>query len=71
MARNSKKNHFKVDCFESELEYWKALCKHDDIENNGKCYYREFPVTKNEKVFYSKNNPHMTSMELEIIDKKF
>ena len=29
----SGKNHFRADCTEEELEYWKALCKIDSIEN--------------------------------------
>ena len=30
----SGENHFRADCTEEELEYWKALCKYDSIENN-------------------------------------
>ena len=63
----SGKNHFRADCTEEELEYWKAICKIDSIENQGKCYYREFPVSKNKKIFYAKDNPNMTKEELELI----
>ena len=66
----SGKNHFRADCTEKELEYWKAICKIDSIENQGKCYYREFPVSKNKKIFYTKDNPNMTKEELELIRKK-
>nr|UVM81840.1 MAG: hypothetical protein [Bacteriophage sp.] len=66
----SGKNHFRADCIEEELEYWKAICKIDSIENQGKCYYREFPVSKNKKIFYAKDNPNMTKEELELIRKK-
>lgn len=66
----SNKNYFRVDCTKDELEYWKALCKHDSIENKGKCYYREFPVSKNKRIYYSKDNPNMTLEELELIRKK-
>lgn len=66
----SGKNYFRVDCTGEELEYWKALCKWDSIENKGECYYREFPVTKNERIYYAKDNPNMTKEELELIRKK-
>lgn len=68
-SRN-KENHFRADCFEDELEFWKAVCKYDAIENNGKCYYREFPVSKNKKVYYAKDNPNMTKEELELIQNR-
>lgn len=68
-SRN-KSNYFRADCSENELEYMKALCKYDAIKNNGECYYREFPVTKNKKVFYAKDNPKMTKEEIEIIVNK-
>ena len=45
----SGKNHFRADCTEEELEYWKALCNIIFIENKGKCYYRELPVSKNKE----------------------
>lgn len=63
----NKENHFRVDCTEDDLEFWKAICKRDSIENGGKCYYREFPVSKNKKVYYSKGNPDMTKEEIELI----
>lgn len=66
----SSKNHFRVDCNEEELEYWKAVCKYDSIENKGKCYYREFPVSKNKKIYYAKDKSKMTKEELELISKK-
>lgn len=66
----SGKNHFRADCSEEDLEYWKAICKFDSIENKGKCYYREFPVTKNKKIFYAKDNPGMTIAELNLIHQK-
>lgn len=66
----SKTNHFRSDCTEEELEYWKAICKYDSIENNGKCYYRAFPVTKNKKVYYAKDNHNMTKDELKLINEK-
>lgn len=68
-SRN-KNNYFRADCTEDELEYWKALCKFDALKNNGTCYYREFPVTKNPKVYYAKNNSEMTVSELEVIKTK-
>lgn len=67
----SKNNHFKADCKEEDLEYWKALCKYDSIENRGECYYREFPVTKNKKVYYAKDNPEMTEEEIKAITERF
>lgn len=66
----SKKSHFRSDCTEEDLEYFKAICKVDALENNGECYYREFPVTKNKRVYYAKDNPNMTKEELELISKK-
>lgn len=48
----SKDAHFRVDCYENELEYWKDICKHDAKAHNGKCYYRQFPVTKAKKIYY-------------------
>lgn len=69
-SRCGKGHHFRADCIEEELEYYKALCKYDAHKNNGKCYYREFPVTKNERVYYSKDSPEMTIEELKIIARK-
>ena len=63
-------NHFIADCGEEDLEYWKALCKYDAIKNNGKCYYREFPVTKNKKIYYAKDNALMTKEEIAIIEQR-
>ena len=60
-------NHFRADCGEEDLEYWKAICKHDANANNGRCYYREFPVTKNKKVYYSEKNEKLTAKEVAII----
>lgn len=68
-SRNGK-NHFRVDCTEEEFEYWKAVCKFDSIQIKGICYYREFPLTKNKRVYYSKDNINMTETELELINKK-
>ncbi|CUO91367.1 putative CDC2L2 protein [Clostridium baratii] len=49
----SKNSSFRVDCFEDKLEDWKALCKVDREETGeGKCYYREFPVSKNKRVYF-------------------
>ena len=48
----SKDAHFRVDCYENELEYWKDICKHDAKAHNGKCYYRQFPVTKAKKIYF-------------------
>lgn len=66
----TKKSHFRSDCTEEDLEYFKAICKVDVLENNGECYYREFPVTKNKRVYYAKDNPNMTKEELELISKR-
>lgn len=60
-------SHFKIDCSENDLEFWKAVCKYDSIENDGKCYYRKFPVSKNKKVYYSIEIPNITKNELNII----
>lgn len=69
-SRNGKKHHFRADCTEEDLEYYKALCKYDASKNGGECYYREFPVTKNERVYYSKNNPEINVEDLRIIAKR-
>lgn len=66
----SSNNHFRADCSEEDFEYFKALCKYDSIENHGTCFYREFPVTKNVKVYYAKDNPKMKLEELKIIAQK-
>ena len=66
----SKKSHFRADCTEEDLEYFKAICKVDALENNGEYYYREFPVTKNKRVYYAKDNPNMTKEELDICINK-
>lgn len=65
----SNQNHFRVDCCDEDFEFWKAICKHDAISNKGKCYYREFPVTKNKKVYYSSSNEKLTKEELVLITK--
>lgn len=67
----SNKNNFRADCKEEDLEYWKAICKYDSIENMGECYYRKFPVTKNKRVYYAKDNPEMTEEEIKIISARF
>lgn len=64
------KDYFRADCDDSNLEYYKALCKYEAIENKGKCYYREFPLMKNEKVYYAKDNPNMTVEELNLIRER-
>ncbi len=66
----SNKSHFRADCNEKDLEFWKAICKHDAIQNKGKCYYREFPVTKNEKIYYSDGNEKLTAEEITIVTKR-
>lgn len=66
----SDQSHFRSDCGEEDLEFWKAICKNDANSNNGKCYYREFPVTKNKKVYYAKGNEKLTVEELSIIAKR-
>lgn len=66
----SNKSHFRVDCGEEDLAFWKAICKHDANTNKGKCYYREFPVTKNTKVYYSKENEKLSVEEVTIIAKR-
>ena len=50
----SGKNHFRADCTEEELEYWKALCKYDSIENKGKCYIGSFQLVKIKRFFMLK-----------------
>lgn len=66
----SNENHFIANCTEEELEYWKALCKYDSIQNKGKCYYREFPLTKCKKIYYAKDSKDMTKEELSLIIQK-
>lgn len=66
----SNENHFRADCGDEDLEFWKIICKHDANENKGKCYYREFPVTKNKKIYYSKENEKLTVEEVAIIAKR-
>lgn len=66
----SKQDHFRVDCCEKDFEFWKAICKYDAISNKGTCYYREFPVTKNKKVYYSNGDEHLTGEEVELIAKR-
>lgn len=66
----SDKNHFRVDCKEEDFEFWKAICKHDVLQNKGKCYYREFPLTKNKKIYYSQNNEKLTAKEVNIVTKR-
>ena len=63
-------HHLRVDCTEDELESWKAICKYDFIRFGGKCYYREFPVTKNKRVYYAKENPTMSVDEFIIMHRK-
>ena len=70
-SRNNKGHSLIVDCYEDELEYYKALLKYDAINTNGKCYYREFPVTKNEKVYYSEKYLKMTVEELMILKSQY
>ena len=65
MGEYSKVNRTTLDVYKRQ-----ALCKYDSIENKGECYYREFPVSKNKKIFYAKDNPNMTKEELELIRKK-
>lgn len=69
-SRINKDDHFKIDCTEDDLEFYKALCKYDSLKNGGECYYREFPLSKNKKVFYAKENPDMTWDEIHIICEK-
>ena len=66
----SNQSHFRADCSEEDFEFWKVICKHDAIANKGKCYYREFPVTKNKKIYYSKDNPQLTKEEVVLIAKR-
>ena len=42
----AKGNHFRVDYDENSIEYYKALYKVYDNKNKGKCFYREYTVTK-------------------------
>lgn len=69
-SKRGKDHHFRADCTEDELEYWKALCKYDSIQFGGKCYYREFPVTKNKRIYYAKENPTMSVEEFTLIHKR-
>lgn len=66
----SNESHFRADCREEDLEFWKAICKNDANKNKGKCCYREFPVTKNKKVYYAKENEKLTLEEVTIIAKR-
>lgn len=66
----SKENHFRSDCGEEDLEIWKAICKNDAISNEGKCYYREFPLTNKQKIYYAKGNEELTKKDLEIIEQR-
>lgn len=66
----SNTSHFRADCSDEDFEFWKAICKHDANINKGKCYYREFPVTKNKKVYYAKENEKLSVEEVAIIEKK-
>lgn len=70
-SKRGNDHHFRADCTEDELGYWKAVCKYDSIENGGKCYYREFPVSKNKKVYYAKDNPNMTAEEFRLIHERY
>lgn len=70
-SKNGKGHHFRADCGEEDLEYFKALCKYDSIENKGQCYYREFPLGKNKKIYYAKNNPEVSIEELNIIKRGY
>lgn len=66
----SNTTHFRADCNEKDLEFWKVICKHDAIKNKGECYYREFPVTKNKKVYYANGNEKLTIEEIDIVSKR-
>ncbi|WP_010295951.1 hypothetical protein [Clostridium senegalense] len=66
----SGKNNFRADCDEKDFKYWKAICKYISIQNKGKCYYREFPITKNKEIYYAKENSQMTKDEILIICKR-
>lgn len=51
--RISNKNYFRKDCFEEELKKTIELMKIiRNKEGKGKCYYRSFPLMKNEKVYF-------------------
>ncbi|KEH93240.1 hypothetical protein [Clostridium botulinum] len=51
--RVSSKNYVRQDCTEDKLEEAKKLMKaNQEHEGKGKCYYRKFPLMKNEKVYF-------------------
>lgn len=66
----SNQSHFRADCSEEDFEFWKAICKHDALANKGKCYYREFPVSKNKKIYYSEGTQQLTKEEVVLIAKR-
>lgn len=51
--RVSSKNYFRKDCAKNTLEETKMLIKSiQEQEGQGKCFYRKFPVTQNQKVYF-------------------
>ena len=48
----SKDSHFRVDCTEDKLEYWKHICKYDANAEKGKSFYREYPLKNAKKIYF-------------------
>lgn len=48
----SKDSHFRVDCTEDKLEYWKHICKYDANAEKGKSFYREYPLKSAKKIYF-------------------
>lgn len=44
------KNSFSIICVEDNLERMKLIVK--DCSEGAKCYYREYPLTKNNKIYF-------------------
>ena len=48
----NKDGKFEVTCSEDKLEYWINLCKQSGYKNET-CYYRKYPLTKAERVYFT------------------
>ncbi len=48
-SKDGKKS-FVAICDENELEKYKDLCK--ESANGEKCFYREYPLTKAQKIYF-------------------
>lgn len=70
-SRSSNEYYYRIDCTEEDLDYYKAIVKFDCLKNGGECYYREFPLGKNKKIYYAKDSKGLTKEEINVVLNKF